>query len=259
LVLTLGLLILFPNFAHAQLQSGGIFRFSKEVHWGNAVLPAGVYVFSVPSSGPMVVTIDQKGGGLTTTVVPQSMSREAISGSSRVVMEADGSSDYVTSLYVKEIGAVLRFASPKTKFAPADTQVPLVQNSSETTPTGSGLFAIVNPQGQAVPYAQADAIYLSACKVVEEEFSRTDPVRPKLTLLLGAEKDGVYYPQREIHLTKWNKFRFAQGVVVLAVDDLLPREKRMSLTQLAIADAESTVDVGELKSERARAHGAPQN
>jgi len=50
-----------------------------------------------------------------------------------------------------------------------------------------------------------------------------------------------------VQLTKWNKYQFAQGVVMLAVDDLLPTDMKISLTKLAVSTADSTVGVDELK------------
>ena len=109
------------------------------------------------------------------------------------------------------------------------------------------MFTIDNPRSQTWPHAEAQALYLSACKVVEQEFARTDPIRPQLTLVLGASIDGVNYPKHEIQLTKWDKYQFAQGVVLLAVSDILPNDMRISLTRLAVLEAESTVGINELR------------
>src|SRR5712691_2934263 len=83
------------------------------------------------------------------------------------------------------------------------------------------LFTIRSPKNQKVPSAEAEKVYLSACAVVKREFNRTTTIRPRLTLVLGANTEGVYYREREIHLTKWDRHMFAQGVVLLAVEDLL--------------------------------------
>jgi hypothetical protein len=108
-----------------------------------------------------------------------------------------------------------------------------------------------------VPYAEAQTIYLSACRVVEQEYGRTERLRPRLTLLLGAAEDRVYYPNREIQLKKWDEYKFAQGVVILAVNDMFPEDKKYSLSNLALLEAESTVNFSELKSGRTRLHTAP--
>jgi hypothetical protein len=130
--------------------------------------------------------------------------------------------------------------------------------SGESRSVDDRLFTIYNPRNQAIPVSEAKTIYLSACKVVEQEFSRTDPIRPRLRLFLGSDIDRVYYPKREIQLTKWDKFKFAQGVVILATDSLLPDEKKYSLSKLALVEAESVVDVRELKGGEAPLF-APRN
>ena len=82
---------------------------------------------------------------------------------------------------------------------------------------------------------------------------------PRLTLVLGADQDRLYFPNREIQLKKWDKYEFAQGVVLLAVNDMLPEEKKDSLSKLALLEAESTVDVRELKGGRGLLHAGPRN
>src|ERR1700730_14003206 len=119
--------------------------------------------------------------------------------------------------------------------------------AGESRPAESTLLTIYNPRNRNLPVSEAQTIYLSACKVVEQEFSRTDPVRPRLRLFVGSDADRVYYPKREIQLTKWDKFKFAQGVVILATDSLLPNDKKYSLSKLALVEAEGVVDVRELK------------
>ena len=55
------------------------------------------------------------------------------------------------------------------------------------------------------------------------------------------------YNERELLLTKWDKNMFAQGVVLLAFEDLLPAGKRFKLSGLAVSLADATVDVSDLK------------
>ena len=209
----LGAAIPSPTLAQAQPPGSAVFHFSKEVHWGGAVLPPGDYV--------------------------------------------------ITSLDVKNTGAVLTFATPNSKprfpQSAAQDLAPQEAVSGDSPSANGGFFTIHNPRNQAVPYPEVQAIYLSACKVIEQEFSRPNPIRPRLRLLLGAGKNRVYYPDREIQLTKWDKFQFAQGVVLLAMADLLPKDEQVSLTKLAVLGADSIVDVRELKSSRTLAHAGPRN
>ena len=97
------------------------------------------------------------------------------------------------------------------------------------------------------PAAEADKIYLSACSAVQQEFSIHRPVRPRVTLVLGAEVNNIKFELQEIRLTHWDRNLFAQGVVMLAFQDLMPREERIAITKRAINWAQATVDVGELK------------
>ena len=171
--------------------------------------------------------------------------------------------DYViTSLDVKNGGAVLTFAPPNSPPAPnAGAQALEIQEgvSGDSSSPDGGFFAVHNPRNQAMPYPEAEMIYLSACRVVEQEFRRSDLIRPRLSLLLGSESDGVYYPKREIQLKKWDKYKFAQGVVILAVESLLPRDQKYSLAKLALAEADSFVDVRELKISRNSLRAGPRN
>ncbi len=112
--------------------------------------------------------------------------------------------------------------------------------AGESRPAESPLLTIYNPRNRTIPVSEVQTIYLSACKVVEQEFSRTGPVRPRLRLFVGSDADRVYYPKYEIQLTKWDKFKFAQGVVILATDSLLPNAKKYSLSKLALLEAEGT-------------------
>ena len=209
----LGAVVPSPTLAQAQPQSAAVFHFSREVHWGGAVLPPGDYV--------------------------------------------------ITSLDVKNTGAVLTFAAPNTqpRSPNSGARDGATQEfvSGDSPSANGGLFTIHNPQNQTVPYAKAQTIYLSACRVVEQEYSRIEPLRPRLTLLLGAAEDRVYYPNREIQLKKWDEYKFAQGVVILAVNDIFPEDKKHSLSNLALLEAESTVDVSELKSSRIRLRAGPRN
>jgi len=168
--------------------------------------------------------------------------------------------DYViTSMDVVNSGAVLTLARPESRSPDSAGKEVGLQGIETPSIDDVGFLKISNPRNQAVPDAEALNIYLSACQLVEKEFSRSEPVRPHLTVFLGADKDSVYYPKREIRLKKWNKYKFAQGVVLLALDDLMPEDKTLSLSKLAVLEVDSTVDVRLLKSSRTWLPGGPQN
>lgn len=253
-----------PSPGLAQSQPKAVFRFFKEVRWGSAVLRPGDYVVSVSAGATPVVTVGEKGGAFAATIAPKAVFSEPFSGSTRVVMTNDGTGAYVTSLYVKSTQTVLTFAASgaQPQLPSQSTTLKLHRQngiSGDSTSGEGGLFTIDNPRNQPLPYAEAQALYLSACKVVEQEFARTDPILPRLTLVLGTGSDSVYYPKHEIQLKKWDKYQFAQGVVILAVSDMLPDDMAISLTRLAVVEAESTVGVDELKNSRSPSDAGPPN
>ena len=105
-------------------------------------------------------------------------------------------------------------------------------------------FMSVQTRGQQHwPPDEVNRLYLSACSAVEREFGGTLHVRPRLTLILGADRNEVHFDSREIHLTKWDPYLFAQGVVIFAFEDLMPTDKRMQVARRALNWADSTVEV----------------
>lgn len=96
------------------------------------------------------------------------------------------------------------------------------------------------------PAEDAQKIYNSACAVVEREFGTQHTVRPRFTLVLGADTNGLFVHQREIRLSKWDPFLFAQGVVMLAFEDLMTLDERVSMSKRAMTWADSTVEIKQL-------------
>jgi hypothetical protein len=66
--------------------------------------------------------------------------------------------------------------------------------------------------------------------VVQREFSRTNLIAPRVTLVLGVAKNEVGFDEREIRLTKWDRYLFAEGVVMLASEDVI-RDRRTAMAQ----------------------------
>jgi hypothetical protein len=71
--------------------------------------------------------------------------------------------------------------------------------------------------------------------------------RPRFTLVLGSEKDELAFSEREVRLRKWDGFLFAQGVAVLALEDLMPQDERVSIAKRAVGWADATVNVSNLR------------
>lgn len=98
---------------------------------------------------------------------------------------------------------------------------------------------------QKWPAAEANKIYLSACSVVQREFGATHSVAPTITLVLGADSNVVRFDAREIRLTKWDRNAFAQGVVMLAFEDVM-LDRRVAMANRAVMWVDTTVDVERL-------------
>ena len=109
-------------------------------------------------------------------------------------------------------------------------------------------LTVRNDTNQKWPSAEAEQIYLSACAVVQREFGATRELRPQVTLVLGANKNnvGLYFKSREIRLAKWDRYMFAQGVVWLAFEDLMPQEQLLLVSKRAVAWADATVAVDQI-------------
>jgi hypothetical protein len=99
---------------------------------------------------------------------------------------------------------------------------------------------------EKVSTPEAEKVYSSACSVVQREFDIKHPLRPQVRLVLGADKNEVWFAGREIRLTKWNSYAFAQGVVWLAFEDLMPSQQRLTIAKRAVNWADSTVEIERL-------------
>jgi hypothetical protein len=108
-------------------------------------------------------------------------------------------------------------------------------------------LTVRNAANQKWSVAEAQKIYLSAWSIVQREFGRTLPLAPRVNLVLGADKNEVWFTGREIRLTKWNRDAFAQGVVWLAFEDLMPSQQRLTIAKRAVSWADSTVELEQLK------------
>ena len=105
---------------------------------------------------------------------------------------------------------------------------------------------VIRTNGRHERPADAEKVYVLACSAVEREFRISRPLRPHVTLVVGADKNGAYRDTKEIRLTKWDPYLFAQGVVIFAFEDLLPDGERMAVAKRAVTWADSTVDAKNL-------------
>lgn len=113
-------------------------------------------------------------------------------------------------------------------------------------------FEVSNPKSKKWPAEQATRIYSFVCDLVARAVRPEKPPRlhPKFRLVLGT-KDDEYIgngPANEIHLKSWNAEKFAQGVVVVAVKDMMQTDDVVRLAHRSVSLADSTIEVGELQN-----------
>jgi hypothetical protein len=107
-------------------------------------------------------------------------------------------------------------------------------------------LTIDNKHKERVSVPEAEQIYFSACSAVREEFDLQRPVPPRVKLVLGADRNEIWIEGREIRLTKWDRYAFAEGVVQLAFENIMPSQQRFTIAKRAIVRVDSTVEVERL-------------
>lgn len=129
---------------------------------------------------------------------------------------------------------------------------PVKDNSAETPHSSTMPFEVSNPKHKKWPEAEAERIYTSACDLLARSVHPEHPplLRPKFRLVLGTNHDEFVRDgsTEELHLKSWDAEKFAQGVVVVALRELVPRSDLARLARLSVTLAGSTVEVGDLHS-----------
>jgi len=112
-VLTVSALNFAPSLASAQ-EAAGSFILDHEVHWQNAIVPAGKYRFTMGAQGPsellMVRDVSGHGTGFMLLVTDTEVSHP--SDVSRIVVVSRPTGSFVSSLQLPEFGITLHFAVP---------------------------------------------------------------------------------------------------------------------------------------------------
>ena len=129
---------------------------------------------------------------------------------------------------------------------------PTTGNVAESASSSTMPFEVSNPKRKKWPEADAERIYTSACDLLARSIRPEHPpqLRPKFRLVLGTDhdefvRDGAL---EELHLRSWDPEKFAQGVVVVALRELVPRPDLARLARLSVTLAGSTVDLSDLRS-----------
>ena len=94
------------------------------------------------------------------------------------------------------------------------------------TKDGLIVSAGVNPHVKE----EARKIYVAACASVERELGTARPLRPRILLVLGAEKDTLDWEKGEIRLRAWDPYLFAEGVIALACRQVMPLHVSLAAT-----------------------------
>lgn len=112
-------------------------------------------------------------------------------------------------------------------------------------------FEVQNTKKQQWLPGEATRIYNSACELVARSIRPDNPPRlqPRFRLVLGADdnefvRDGVV---DEIRLKSWNPEKFAEGVVIVAIRDVLHAQDLEKIAHQSVVLADSTLDVRELR------------
>jgi len=130
-ILAIGVVGASAGSAHAQA-ANGTFTLARETHWGSVVLPAGEYMFSLQSPNmPATIVVRQTSGSRVAMVLPQVVSEEKLTGTSRLVLSHDERGEsFVSALYLGDIGLGLHYAQPKTEMpAPATAKLDPIAES----------------------------------------------------------------------------------------------------------------------------------
>ncbi|HUA15027.1 MAG TPA: hypothetical protein VMG31_07005 [Verrucomicrobiae bacterium] len=113
-LLALTALSFVPVPAYSQTTANGQFTLPHDVHWQNAVVPAGEYSFKLNSEGAMgVLTLSKLSGSRTSLIFLVNDTDELkASGISRLVLDSTASGSYVSAMQLPQFGITLHFAVP---------------------------------------------------------------------------------------------------------------------------------------------------
>ncbi|MCU1295948.1 MAG: hypothetical protein JWO91_226 [Acidobacteriaceae bacterium] len=131
----------FASFAHAQ-ESSGKFTLPYAARFGVATLPAGEYQYSIDLNSSTPITTLRKFAPNPTgfMLMATSISEASFSEPNRLVVERIGSERVVTSMYLHELGLVLRYP-----VSTAKTDEVATRSLAHAAPEGK---PAVNQQGQ---------------------------------------------------------------------------------------------------------------
>jgi hypothetical protein len=112
-VLTLSALNFVPSLASAQ-EAAGTFALTHDVHWQNALVPAGEYRFTIEGEGPAKMLTLRKisGGAAGFMLLVTDVDASQPLGVSQLVLVSRGNGSFVSTMRLPESGMTLHFAVP---------------------------------------------------------------------------------------------------------------------------------------------------
>jgi hypothetical protein len=112
-VLTLSALTFAPSLASAQ-DEGGTFTLTHEVHWQNAVVPAGEYKFTLQAMGPSEMLRLRKISGAPASFMLLVNDTDANSSETAgLVIDSKAGESYVSAMNLPQLQVTLHFAAPR--------------------------------------------------------------------------------------------------------------------------------------------------
>jgi len=149
-------------------------------------------------------------------------------------------------------GLLWSFIASGVAFAQAANEPSKDGNGAQNGSSTALPFEVSNPKHKQWPELEAGRIYIHACDLLARSIRPEHPpqLRPKFRLVLGADTDEFVRDAAvtEIHLKSWNPEKFAQGVVVVALREVVPRSDLARLARLSVSLAGSTVDISEIRT-----------
>lgn len=112
-LLMLSALNFVPSLASAE-NAAGTFTLTHEVHWQNAIVPAGTYRFSIEARGPSEILTLRKisGSGAGFMLLASDTENSKPSDHEQLVVVSRAGGSFVSTMQLPESGLTLHFAVP---------------------------------------------------------------------------------------------------------------------------------------------------
>jgi hypothetical protein len=143
---------------------------------------------------------------------------------------------------------VLNVSAPNAEMeGPRVDTTPARQRAFSKSPT-QVFSTFLNLGSENVSFGEIEKVYLAVCGAIKREYSRSTPIRPRLIVHLRASQNLLHYPGREVWLTKWGRYRFADALVDIALREMISPQDKLRPSNLAVTQASATVSLCELKN-----------